>query len=78
MNRTFVSGSNPVYADAANKSVKLTAIFEEIRHHGEVPFIASPDDTMAHGPEILQRALAGEFGPIGAFVAPGVPKPPKK
>lgn len=43
---------------------------------GPVPFTASPDDVEAHGREIYQKAIAGEFGPVGAYVAPPPPAPP--
>lgn len=31
---------------------------------GPVPFAASPNDCEAHGRELYERAVAGDFGPI--------------
>ncbi|WP_306602490.1 DUF4376 domain-containing protein [Azonexus sp.] len=40
-----------------------------------IPFSASPDDTEAHGVSIYNRVLAGEFGPIGLYIAPQLTAP---
>jgi hypothetical protein len=57
----------------ADGSVTLQATFPWLS--GEVPFTASPNDPEAHGRELHARALAGEFGPIAAYVAPPPPAP---
>ena len=36
-----------------------------------MPFTATPDDSEAHGRELFERALAGEFGEIAEYVEPG-------
>jgi hypothetical protein len=36
----------------------------------EIPFTASPKDPEAHGREIYERAINGEFGPIAEYVEP--------
>ena len=68
--RTLVSASNPVYADAANTTVRLKATFAELPNLPGIDFLAVPHDSEPHGTAILARALAGEFGAIGAYVAP--------
>jgi hypothetical protein len=68
--RTLVSASNPVYGDAANTTVRLKATFAELPNLPGIDFLAVSSDVEAHGKEILARALAGEFGAIGAYVAP--------
>ena len=39
----------------------------------EIPFTASLDDVEPHGAAIYQALLAGEAGPIGAYVPPPEP-----
>jgi hypothetical protein len=68
--RTLVSAANPVFADAGKKTVALDVVFAELASYGAILFVATPDDPEPHGPAILQRAIAGEFGVIGAFVEP--------
>lgn len=46
-------------------AVNLLVIFEENGVvHDEVPFSASPNDSMAYGRELFHRAREGEFGHI--------------
>jgi hypothetical protein len=54
----------------ANGSITLLATFPWLSE--EVPFSASPNDSEAHGRELYQRAMNGEFGPIAPYVAPHV------
>jgi hypothetical protein len=68
--RTLVSANSPVYADPANKTVRLKCVFAEIESFGEVDFLATPNDIEPHGREILASALAGQFGGIGPYVPP--------
>jgi hypothetical protein len=44
----------------------------EIDHptYGWIPFAASPNDCEAHGRELYQRAIDGEFGTIELYVKP--------
>jgi hypothetical protein len=71
--RTLVSASNPVYGDAAKTTVRLKATFAELPNNPGIDFLAVPTDVEAHGKGILARALAGEFGAIGPYVAPVAP-----
>lgn len=48
--------------------VELVAKFPWLNE--EVSFCASPNDSEAHGRDLFARAIAGEFGPIAAYVAP--------
>ena len=47
----------------------------EIDHlkYGWIPFTASPDD--AEGAELYAQTIAGDFGPVGPYVAPPVVPP---
>ena len=52
----------------------------EINHpqFGWVPFTAAPDDTETYGRELYAQAVAGDFGPVAAYVAPPAPPAPPK
>ncbi len=63
MNYTTVE--NPRYADVGNALIGCDVTFENI---GTVPFTASPNDTEAHGVEIFNRCVAGDFGTIAPYV----------
>ncbi|EFW81978.1 phage tail assembly chaperone [Pseudomonas savastanoi] len=59
------SARNPRW-NVEHNVVTLDVIFVETEDTlGEIPFAASPDDIVAHGREIYQLAVAGEFGDIG-------------
>lgn len=59
----IISAHSPRWSSADQVNIDLWVTFEGI---GEVPFTASPNDSEAHGREIHERALSGEFGAIGA------------
>lgn len=65
---TIVSVTNPQWANAEQTAINVTARFAEIDE--DLPFTAVPNDTEAHGREIFERASAGEFGAIDAYVPP--------
>jgi len=48
----------------------------EIEHpdYGWLPFSAHPNDPEEHGRDLYARAIAGEFGPIAAYVPPPQPE----
>lgn len=60
----FVTAVNPVFSDSTGQNIDIIATFESL---GEVPFTAASYDVELHGREIYARALAGEFGPVGAY-----------
>lgn len=68
----MLQASNPVWADAGHTRVDLVVDHPEF---GPIPFTADADDVEAHGRDLHARAIAGEFGPIGAFVVPAPPVP---
>lgn len=69
----ILSASNPAFANAANTLINLTIDTDKF---GVITFTASPNDTAAHGRDLFARAMAGEFGPVAAFV-PSVPSQAK-
>ena len=76
----YSSVTNPTWADAEHSLITCIVNFDAIGDESEVvPFTASPDDVEAHGREIFERCVAGEFGLITAYVAPPPPPaPPQK
>jgi hypothetical protein len=64
--------ANPAWADA-----QQTLINCQIEHpeYGWIPFTASADDPEQHGRDIHAAILAGDHGPIGAYVPPPVATP---
>lgn len=75
MSFTIQSASTPVWANASHLAIDLRVTFAEIGV--EIPFTADGSDTEAHGREVFDRCVAGEFGPIAEYVAPPpLPPPP--
>jgi hypothetical protein len=63
----FSKASQPSWVDATQTGISLRVTFDGL---GELPFTATPDDGEAHGREIFQRAVAGEFGEIAPHTPP--------
>lgn len=68
----YTSAHSPRWSNSSQTAVNLAVVFSAI---GEVPFCASPDDVEAHGREIFNRAVSGDFGVIAGYVAPVVSAP---
>ena len=62
---TIEYAKNPKYNDPSNTSVVLDVKFKEF--NTELPFTANPQDIEAHGVELYNRAIAGEFGAVAPF-----------
>ena len=75
----YSSVTNPIWVNAEHTLVNCTVNFDAIGNESEVvPFTASPNDVEAHSREIFKQCVAGEFGPIAAYVAPPpLPEPTK-
>lgn len=67
---TIKSARAPRWDRADHTCLTLQVIFEEYADSGEMPFTACADDPAAHGRELFERALTGEFGAIRAYTAP--------
>jgi hypothetical protein len=63
---TIEHAHSPAYANKEGTCIALQVKFAEFNE--EMPFGAASYDCMAYGVELYNRALAGEFGPIEAFV----------
>lgn len=55
-----------VWADKDNTIIDCKVTFPSLRM--EIPFTAHINDPEEHGREIYERAINGEFGPIGEYV----------
>lgn len=67
MNYTTVK--NPIWANAEETFINCEVDFDDLIEEF-VPFTASANDTEEHTKEIFARCVAGDFGPIGAYVPP--------
>lgn len=67
--RTINSARNPKWANYGKRSIDLEVDFDELDEE-YVPFNAHPDDIVSWGPELFNRAVAGEFGDIAEFEVP--------
>lgn len=69
MQLTIKSVTNPFWSNAEKSRIDCTVVFAELGEEA-VPFTATPDDTMAHGCEIFNRCVAGDFGPVADYIPP--------
>lgn len=67
--RTINSARNPKWTDYSQTRIELEVDFDEL-DEVYVPFCADPNDIVSWGPELYNRALAGEFGPVEPFDVP--------
>lgn len=67
--RTINSARNPVWADYAQTEINIEVDFDEL-DEDFVDFTASPNDLEAHGVTLYNNAVNGDYGVIGAYVAP--------
>jgi hypothetical protein len=63
---TIQSAHSPVYACSEGNCISLMVKFSEFNE--EIPFGATPHDSMPYGVELFNRAKAGEFGEIAPWV----------
>jgi len=67
--RTVNSARNPKWSNPRQTQVELEVDFDELDDE-YVPFLADPNDIVSWGPDLFNRAVAGEFGPIPPFEVP--------
>jgi hypothetical protein len=70
---TIEYAKNPVWNNDTGNAILLNVKFAEFNE--EMPFTATNYDNMSYGVNLYNRAKAGEFGAIGAYVAPNTPTP---
>lgn len=67
--RTVNSARNPRWSNYSQTQIDLEVDFDEL-DEVYVPFCADPNDIVSWGPDLYNRALAGEFGEIAPFEIP--------
>lgn len=67
--RTINSARNPKWANYRKSSIDLEVDFNELTEEF-VHFNAHPNDIVSWGPELYNRAVAGEFGEIAEWEIP--------
>lgn len=72
MSSTVEYIKNPVYASEDGLHIDCMVKFSTVGE--ELPFTASKNDVEPHGVAIYEAIVAGNYGPIGAYVPR--PKPP--
>jgi hypothetical protein len=68
---TLQYAKNPIYNNEEGTAIVLTVKWEEFVE--EMPFSACSFDSEPHGADLYNRAKAGEFGTVAAYVAPIAP-----
>ena len=71
---TLEYAKDPIYCTEDNQQINLTVKWVEFNE--EMPFNATSFDPEAHGVDLFNRAVAGEFGEVAPFVAPIDTTPP--
>ena len=70
---TLVYAKNPIWFNEEQTAINMVVRFEEINE--DLPFLATNFDCEPHGVDLYNRAKAGEFGEVGAYVAPVITQP---
>jgi hypothetical protein len=69
MQTLLTSLTNPRWSNAAHTTVDCEITTSQLGSE-VIPFTASQTDVEAHGRAIFAAIVAGEYGPIGDYVAP--------
>ena len=69
MSISYTNARNPQWGNLAQTFIKIEVNFDHLDEE-YVSFAANPLDTMAHGIEIYNRAVAGDFGAVSAYTPP--------
>lgn len=64
----FDAVHSPIWADSEHSAVTLQVKVAAAEQG--FPFTASPDDSAPYGVDLYCRAIAGEFGPVAAYIPP--------
>ena len=64
------SAKTPQWVDAEHTRINLKVTFDNIPEH---TFTADPNDCEAHGRDIFERAVKGEFGDVAEYEPPPPP-----
>jgi len=70
----LIDAQNPRWVNAEHTLIDIEAKWEHLESEGYLTFTASPDDVEAHGVDLYNRIINGEFGTIAEYVAPPEPE----
>lgn len=70
----LIDAQNPRWGDAEHTHIVVEAKWEHLAEEGYLPFGADPNDVEAHGVDLYNRCVNGEFGTIAEYVAPPEPE----
>ena len=66
----LIDAKNPQWADENKTCINVEAKWKHIESQGYLEFTASPNDSEAHGVDLYNKCVAGDFGTIADYVAP--------
>jgi hypothetical protein len=72
---TLEYAKDPFFQTADQQCIHLTVKWVELAE--EMPFGAMATDVEAHGRDLYNRIIAGEFGEIAPYIAPPEPTQPQ-
>lgn len=78
MSINLIDAQNPQWGNAEHTIIEVEAKWEHLENEGYLPFLANPNDIEAHGVDLYNRCVAGEFGEIAEYVAPVVEEQPSE
>ena len=67
---TLIDARNPQWMNAEHTLISVEAKWQHLESEGYLGFCANPEDVEAHGRDLYQRCVNGEFGTIAEYVAP--------
>ena len=70
MNCILIDAKNPKWANAEKTLIQVQAKWQHLESEGYLMFTANPNDVEAHGVDLYNRCVAGEFGAVADYVAP--------
>lgn len=73
MQTTLTSAASPVWANAEHTRIDCIITTSQFGDE-QLPFTADQNDVEAHGRAIFAAIVAGQYGPIGEYVAPPEPE----
>jgi len=71
----LIDAQNPQWGNAEHTFIDVEAKWEHLESEGYLPFTATSNDNEAHGVDLYNRCVNGEFGTIAEYVAPPEPEP---
>lgn len=66
----LIDARNPQWGDAEQTFILVEAKWQHLESEGYLTYTAQSTDTEAHGVDLYNRCVAGEFGAVADYVAP--------